>query len=92
MSTLEAGVASSTAKAAEAVDEGTVVDSLRAVVVEVLSFEAGSRKAIPSEGGGGVFNGSSISIGVTKTLSLKSEPFSFLFESTAADEAPLCSP
>lgn len=64
----------------------TMVDSLGAAVMEALSCVAGV--SILSTGGGGVFNGSSISIGVTKTLLLKSEAFSCLFESTAADETP----
>lgn len=92
MSTLEAGITSGPANAAEAPDEGTVAESPMVVVVEVLYFNADSRAAILFKGRGGVFSGSVISIGVTKTLLLKSEALSFLFESTAADEAPRCSP
>lgn len=55
-----------------------MVASLGSAVMEGLSLVA-----IQSKGGGGVFNGSSMSIGVTKT-----QLFSFLFESTAADETP----
>lgn len=86
LSTLEGGVASVTA--AEHVDELTMVDSMKAAAVEVASLGAGSRVSMLSTGGGGVFSGSSISIDDTKTLLLTCEAFVFLFESTAADEAP----
>lgn len=90
LSTLEGGGASGTA--AEPVDELTMVDSTKAVVVEVASLGAGSSVSMLSKGGGGVFKGSSISIDNTKPLLFTCEALVFLFESAAADEAPCCLP
>lgn len=64
LSTLEAGIEN-------APDKGTAV-------VEVPPFEGSSILSILSRGGGGVFNGSSISIGVSNTLLVKGEAFPFL--------------
>lgn len=86
LSMLEGGGASGTA--AEPVDELTMVDSMKAVVVEVASLGVGSSVSMLSKGGGGVFKGSSISIDDTKPLLSSCEAFVFLFESTAAGEAP----
>lgn len=79
---------SGSANAAESLDEGMPAESQRAAVVEGLFVVVGSSVGKLSKRRGGVFSGSSISIGVATALLLKEEAFSFLLESTAADELP----